>query len=117
MVLAGRVALVGISLGGFLALALGTDPANRIKAIVDISGGLAAPWDQQATAQFPPTLILHGEADTVVPVTQARAVDGILTRLKAPHETKILAGEGHWFSSGAQFRMLGAIAPFLGKYL
>ncbi len=114
-----RIALVGISLGGFLSLALGTILAGKrkLRAIVEVSGGLAAPWDLQATSDFPPTLILHGDTDTVVPVANAHNLDTLLTGLKVPHEKRILAGEGHWFSSGGQMQLLGAIAPFLGRYL
>ena len=114
---ASRIALLGISLGAFMSLVLGTEPALKLKAIVDVSGGLIGPWSTQATAAFPPTLILHGDADTVVPVQSAHALDALLTRLRVPHETRILPGEGHWFSAGAQLQLLGAIAPFLGKYL
>jgi carboxymethylenebutenolidase len=112
-----RIALVGISLGGFLALALGTEPEQKIRTIVSISGGLAPPWDTLADAAFPPTLILHGDRDTVVPVSQAHAVDAILTRLGVRHELRILPGEGHFFSAGAQLQLLGEFARFLGANL
>ena len=112
-----RIALVGISLGAYLALALGTRAPASIRAIVDISGGLAQPFDSAATSAFPPTLILHGDADTVVPVGNAHALSALLARLKVPHQLEILHGEGHWFSSGSQMRILGAVAAFLGRFL
>ena len=113
-----RVALLGISLGGFLSLALGAEDGSKdVRAIVDVSGGLAPSHDAVATKEFPPTLIVHGEADTVVPVANAHAVDAVLTRLGVAHEKLLLPGEGHWFSAGAQFRILAAVAAFLGKYL
>jgi dienelactone hydrolase len=112
-----RIALTGVSLGGFLALALGTEPEQPIRAIVNISGGFAPPWDTRVTSAFPPTLLLHGDKDNVVPVTQAQNADAILTAAKVPHQTRILDGEGHWFSAGAQLKILGATAQFLGEYL
>jgi len=120
-----RIALVGISLGAFLSLALGainsasTDPSLRkaIRCIIDLSGGLIEPFAAQATSAFPPTLILHGEADTIVPIHQARDLDAQLTRLNVPHETRILPNEGHWFSSPAQLQLLFAVAGFLSKNL
>lgn len=112
-----RIALVGISLGAFMALALGTDSALPIRAIVDISGGLIAPWDAAATSAYPPTLILHGDHDTVVPVAHAHALDALLTRLDVPHQAKLLPGEGHFFSPPAQLQLLAAIPPFLAHHL
>jgi hypothetical protein len=53
---------------GFLALALGTDSKAGVRAVVEISGGLAEPYAGDATAAFPSTLILPGDADTVVPL-------------------------------------------------
>lgn len=112
-----RVALVGVSLGAFLSLALGSEPGPGIRAIVDISGGLVPPYDAHATAKFPPTLIVHGEADSVVPVALAHALKARLTTLHIPHEQLLLPGEGHWFSAAAQLRILGSVASFLGREL
>jgi dipeptidyl aminopeptidase/acylaminoacyl peptidase len=112
-----RIALIGISLGAFMSLSLATDPTLPIRAVVDISGGLVPPWDAQATTNFPPTLILHGDHDTVVSVSHARALDTLLTRLNVPHQTKLLPGEGHFFSAPAQLQLLAAIPPFLAQFL
>ena len=114
---AARMALVGVSLGAFLSLALGTEAELPIQAIVDISGGLIAPWDARATAAFPPTLILHGTDDPVVPATNAHALDALLTQLGVAHELHLFPHEGHWFSTAAQLRLLGFIASFLGENL
>jgi dienelactone hydrolase len=120
-----RIALIGISLGAFLSLAFAaglsasSDPQarHRIRALVDLSGGLTDPFAGRATRDFPPTLILHGEADTVVPVSHAHALDALLTKLAVPHETRLLPSEGHWFSVGGQMQLLLAVANFLSKHL
>lgn len=113
-----RIALIGVSLGAFLALAHATLPnRRRIRAIVEVSGGLASAYVSGATSTFPPTLILHGGQDTVVPVSQAHDLNNLLTRLDIPHEIQIFPTEGHWFSPGAQLRILQAIAAFLGPRL
>ncbi len=107
-----RIGLIGVSLGAFLSLALATE-AKPIRAVIDISGGLAEPWFNRATSAFPHTLILHGEADTTVPVSYARDLDDLLTRLEVRHQTQLLPGEGHWFSPGAHLRVLTAVSEFL----
>ncbi len=62
-------------------------------------------------------MILHGDHDTVVPVHHAHDLDKLLTRLNVPHQTKLLPGEGHFFSGPAQLQLLASIPPFLAKYL
>ena len=111
-----RIALLGISLGAFLSLALATE-AKPIRAVIDISGGLAEPWSTRATSAFPHTLILHGEADTTVPVSHARNLDDLLNRLEVRHQTILFPSEGHWFSPVAYLRILNAISDFLINHL
>jgi carboxymethylenebutenolidase len=67
--------------------------------------------------QMPPTLLLHGEADPVVPVGEARKVDGLLERLGIPHELKIYAGQGHSFRGMAQVDALTRTLRFLNRHL
>src|SRR5205823_8192282 len=65
----GRVGLVGFSLGAYLALSVAAQD-ERVAAVVDCFGGLPdvfAPGVQR----MPPVLILHGDADGLVPVTEA----------------------------------------------
>jgi len=118
-----RIALLGNSLGAFMALALATETEATdtsilpIRCLVDISGGLVPPWDALATPTYPPTLNVHGDADTVVPVASARSLDALLTRLNVPHELRILRGEGHWFSPAADIKLFASIVPFFAKYL
>ena len=120
-----RIALVGISLGAFLsmswaALQSGLPPERvspGVRCIVELSGGLPESYAAKATHRLPPTLILHGEQDTVVPVQQAHDLAAVLQRLRVPHETLILQGEGHWFSPEAQMRLLVAVSSFLSRHL
>ena len=114
-----RIALLGVSLGAFLAVALAAQtPTRALKAIVEISGGLPGPYAPATlTAAFPPTLILHGEGDTVVPVAEAHKLDHALTSAHVPHQTRILPNEGHWFSPSAQQSILRSTAIFLSQHL
>ena len=112
-----RVALLGISLGAFLALSTGANPEGRVRAIVEVSGGLPEMDRPRVTRQFPPTLILHGDADTIVPVAQAHTLQAILAQAGVPHQTSIYPGQGHWFDAGTQLRIMADMAGFLGRYL
>jgi dienelactone hydrolase len=112
-----RVALLGISLGAFLSIALATQPAARIRAVVEVSGGIPEPAVHDLSSGFPPTLILHGDADTVVPVSMAHQLDTLLTEGGVPHQTVILRGQGHWFDAAAQLQILMATAGFLARNL
>jgi len=112
-----RVALLGVSLGAFLALGLATDKAARIRAVVEISGGVPEPAIGGITSDYPPTLIIHGDADTVVPVTMAHQLEGLLKQCSVPHQALILPGQGHWFDAGAQLRILMTTAGFLARHL
>ncbi|MDE1156431.1 MAG: alpha/beta fold hydrolase [Acidobacteriaceae bacterium] len=120
-----RVALVGVSLGGFLALALAAklsaspeaDEHHAIRCIVDLAGGLAEPYASVATKDFPTTLVVHGEEDRVVSIEDAHKLIARLTELNVEHETLLLPGEGHWFSDGIQLPLFLRLAQFLRKNL
>jgi carboxymethylenebutenolidase len=62
-------------------------------------------------------LILHGDADTTVPVQEAYDLKEILERRGLPYEMQIYPGAGHGFSGeiwrDAAFRTL----DFLKRYL
>jgi dienelactone hydrolase len=112
-----RIALIGISLGAFLALSLATDPATNIRAIVELSGGLPDPYAANATPAFPPTLIFHGAEDTYVTVSDAEKLVARLSSLNVPHEAHIFRNQGHFFSPTTQLQILMTTAKFLLKHL
>ena len=111
-----RIALLGVSLGGFMAMALAAND-GRLKAVIEISGGMPPGYEFGLSPATPPVLILHGAADTTVPVSEAHKLDRLLTAASVPHETSILPGETHWFSSAAQFKLLMSCGAFLRKHL
>jgi len=64
---AGHVGLVGLSLGGGLALQYAHGvPAGTVKALVDYFGYIADPRIFANVHRLPPTLILHHNADEIV---------------------------------------------------
>ena len=111
-----RIALLGVSLGGFLAMSAAT--ANRrLRAVIELSGGIAPGFEGRFSPSMPPVLVLHGEDDTVVPVAEARKLARLLENVGAEHQVRIMPGENHWFSAAAQGQILMSCAGFLGKYL
>jgi carboxymethylenebutenolidase len=108
-----RVALLGFSLGGFLATALAAQD-KRVTAVVEIAGGLPK-YGIPNVEQLPPTLIVHGDADLRVPVAEAHDLEAVLKRLGTPYEKAILKGQGHFFQGMAQFQALTKIASFLAR--
>src|SRR5207245_1920407 len=88
----------------------------RVKAAVDFFGGLP---DQFATAfsHLPPTLILHGDADTIVPVSEARKLEGVLRANAVAYEVRIYPGETHFFSPLAALDAAQRSVRFLKRHL
>jgi dienelactone hydrolase len=95
----GRVGLVGVSLGAFLALSVAADEDLKIAAVVDLFGGLPEERRVRLT-KLPPALILHGDQDRTVPVREARLLGDWLTAHRSPGEMKIYQGVDHVFAKG-----------------
>jgi carboxymethylenebutenolidase len=110
-----RIGIVGISLGAALGLAVAsTDP--RVKALVNYFG----PLPQGAiasTSQLPPTLVLHGSADPIVPVANAYALEALLRQQNMPHEVRIYPGQGHGFRGAAEDDATQRSLAFLQRHL
>lgn len=110
-----RVGFLGVSLGGYLSLSLASrDP--RITAVVSLMGGMPAEFISQAR-RMPPSLLLHGDADPVVPVSEAHAVAALLKQLGTKCELKTYPGQGHSFRGTAQIDALTRTLKFLSTYL
>ena len=91
-----RVGLMGYSLGAYLSLATAASEP-RIRAVVEYFGGFPKALYPKAD-KLPPILILHGDADKTVPVSEARDLETLLKAKKVEHEVHIFKGAGHGFS-------------------
>lgn len=115
----GKVGLVGFSNGGILATGASTlDPT--INASVIYYG--TDPWPLgQPAKRFPPLLVLHGDADQVIPVENGKQLAEEAKALGAKVDLVIYPGESHGF--GADFQKKNAVdalnrtATFLKKEL
>ncbi|HEY1264534.1 MAG TPA: dienelactone hydrolase family protein [Terriglobales bacterium] len=110
-----RIALIGFSLGGYLAVCISAiDP--RIKAVVEFFGGL--PKEMKLfMRRLCPTLILHGEDDAIVPVSEAYYLRDALEKRSVAYEIKVYPGVGHSFSGEAWRDAQSRALAFLRKYL
>ncbi len=97
---AGRhIGLVGYSRGAFLAVSVaGSMPA--VRAVVDFYGG-GSDSDPAVgdIPRFPPLLILHGEADTEVPVELAHRLYDRMRAHGGKVEMHLYPGAGHVFNA------------------
>lgn len=91
----GRIGLIGFSNGGILAPgAAALEP--KINAAVVYYG--AEPWPlPTAVTRFPPLLILHGDADAVIPVEAGQDLAAQARNLGSAVDLVIYPGEVHGF--------------------
>lgn len=104
-----RVVLTGLSMGGMGTWHLGQQHPERFAALVPVCGfvagvlrypallpGSADPYAELAArVSSLPVWIVHGDADTVVPVEESRKMAAALTALGADVHYTELSGVGH----------------------
>jgi dipeptidyl aminopeptidase/acylaminoacyl peptidase len=73
--------------------AIGIDPKAPKNDIATLAKQLSP--ITYATATFPPTLIVHGDSDKVVPLQQAQAMDQALAKAGVAHKLEVIPGGGH----------------------
>lgn len=104
-----RLALVGFSQGTMVALHVGPRRERRLAGIVGYSGMLADPDGLGAELRSrPPVLLVHGDADPMVPVTALGQAATALEPLGFDVAAHISPGLGHSIDEaglrlGAQF--------------
>jgi phospholipase/carboxylesterase len=94
-----RVALFGFSQGAIMALDAIASSRWSVAAVVAASGRLTGAVEPSPAAAATPVLLLHGEADAMVPAEESRRA---APRLKAAGfmvETRFFARLGHSISS------------------
>jgi dienelactone hydrolase len=117
-----RVGLLGVSMGGFLATTVAARKGLKVGCVVEAFGGLPGEVAETLT-HMPPTLVIHGTLDRVVPVKEAYALCGLLHAKKLPCEVETYeVGHGFETPTGdfAWFAALSAerrAAAFLHKHL
>jgi phospholipase/carboxylesterase len=102
-------AIMGFSQGAMMALFTGLRRATPPRAILAFSGGLVAPDSLAAESiGHPPVLLVHGEADEVVPASRSKDAELALRKAGVPVQALYCPGLGHGIdeaglSTGALF--------------
>jgi carboxymethylenebutenolidase len=90
-----RVALVGFSMGGFLAASAATR-SEHVTCVTSVAGGLPRVLAKR-TDKMPPSLLLHSEGDEVVPLRESRLLRDLLAERRRACELVVYKGANHCF--------------------
>jgi len=105
-----RLALVGFSQGAMMAVYVALRRARLIAGVVGFSGMMIDADNTAAELRSrPPVLLVHGDADPVVPFDSLHEAVGVLLELDVPTQWHVSPGVGHGISPDA----LEAGASFL----
>ena len=88
-------AMMGFSQGAMMVLYAGLRRATPPRAILAYSGALIAPEQLAARRNSAPVLLVHGEADQVVPAYRSRDAAAALRAAGVPVQAIFTPGLGH----------------------
>lgn len=111
-----RIGLFGLSLGGFHAVGLAAR-SPEVAAVVDLMGAMPRSVPHGSVRRMPPTLILHGARDDIVPVERAADLALLLGRVGAPFDMKIYLDGGHSMSGETHGNSIALTAAFFDRHL
>lgn len=110
-----RIGLIGFSLGSLVGLSEARED-ERVRAMSEYYvGGLNLL--PRSSGRFPPTLILHGEADRNAPIEGAYKLKTMLEKQKVSYEMKTYPGKDHAFDATDPADAWQRTLTFLDKYL
>jgi phospholipase/carboxylesterase len=98
-----RLVLVGFSQGTMMALHVGLRRPTVPAGIVAYSGLLAGPEHLSQTTVRPPVLMIHGEADDLIPIQALHVGREALAEAGLPVEWHVRPGLGHGIDPEGQF--------------
>jgi dienelactone hydrolase len=120
---AGRLGILGFSLGGHFALSQAMAPPSGIslKCVVDFFGPVVNPPLTGNRAAMPPVLIQHGEQDDLVKISDSQQ---LVTELRAAGKTEGVGytlmtyrDQGHGFSGTDLVAARSKTVEFLANIL
>ena len=91
--------LIGFSQGTMMALHVGPRMADSILGIIGFSGRILNPeYLLEDCKSKPPTLLIHGDQDDVVPFSSLSTAESTLQECGFEVETHVMEGTGHGIS-------------------
>jgi dipeptidyl aminopeptidase/acylaminoacyl peptidase len=110
-----RIAVVGVSLGGFLA-AVQAVQDERVAALVSESAGVST-WFPQHPMRMAPLLIVHSREDTIVPLSDAEHLAEIARSFHVEPEFALYDGRKHVLTGDSARSAEDRIVDFFTRVL
>ena len=91
------IVLLGFSQGCMISLNIGLRQLNELGGIVGISGRLLMPesLEERREDSYPPVMLIHGDADEVVPISSMHDAEKVLNKINVNVSTHISKNIGH----------------------
>ena len=91
------IVLLGFSQGCMISLNIGLRQLNNIGGIVGISGRLLMPETlvESKKDSYPPIILIHGDADEVVPISSMYDAEKVLNKINVNFSTHVSKNVGH----------------------
>jgi dienelactone hydrolase len=109
------IGLLGFSLGGYLAIAVAAHDRD-VKCVAEFFGGVPERF-LPSIEHLPPTLILHGQDDEIVPVRHALELKQLCENKGFYFEMELYPGAGHNFSGEFMRSATERVIAFLDQQL
>ena len=89
--------LLGFSQGCMISLNIGLRQLNNIGGVVGISGRLLMPesLEENKKDSYPPVILIHGDADEVVPISSMYDAEKVLDKINVNFSTHVSKNVGH----------------------
>ncbi len=89
--------LLGFSQGCMISLNIGLRKLNDLGGIVGISGRLLMPdsLEKDDKKSYPPVVLIHGDADDVVPISSMYEAEKVLNKINVRFSTYVSKNIGH----------------------
>jgi dipeptidyl aminopeptidase/acylaminoacyl peptidase len=97
----------------------GTEPIRRAFPAMRLTDAEAAEYSpiRFVSPGAAPSLIVHGDADTVVPIVEGETMHGALTKAGVPASFLRVAGAGHGFGGADLERVNAAMVQWFEQHL